>query len=65
MSDSAFSDATLWVVAENTGARRFYERLGWRPDGARRSEILGIEGEPGADCEVETIRYRIRLGATS
>jgi GNAT superfamily N-acetyltransferase len=28
--------ARLWVLAENARARRFYERLGWRPDGTSR-----------------------------
>jgi len=26
----------LWVVEANPRARRFYERSGWRPDGARK-----------------------------
>jgi GNAT superfamily N-acetyltransferase len=28
--------ARLWVLEENDRARRFYERLGWRPDGTSR-----------------------------
>ena len=28
--------ATLWVLEENERGRRFYERRGWAPDGARR-----------------------------
>jgi RimJ/RimL family protein N-acetyltransferase len=27
----------LWVLEENRVARRFYERLGWRTDGRRRT----------------------------
>jgi GNAT superfamily N-acetyltransferase len=27
-----FADAFLWVLEPNTGARRFYERHGWRED---------------------------------
>jgi ribosomal protein S18 acetylase RimI-like enzyme len=27
---------TLWVLESDAGARAFYERLGWRPDGGRR-----------------------------
>lgn len=65
MTVAGFSAATLWVVAENTRARGFYERLGWRFDDVSRTEVLGIEGEPGASSEVETVRYRIRLGAVS
>jgi len=30
-----YREATLWVLEENTRARSFYERAGWRPDGAR------------------------------
>jgi tRNA dimethylallyltransferase len=28
--------ARLWVLEDNTRARRFYERRGWRPDGSER-----------------------------
>ena len=31
-----FRSATLWVLAENTSARRFYERRDWVLDGAER-----------------------------
>jgi ribosomal protein S18 acetylase RimI-like enzyme len=33
--------AVLWVLAGNAPARRFYERGGWRSDGARRRAPLG------------------------
>lgn len=36
--------ATLWVFAANDQARRFYQRMGWRPDGATRVEAR--YGEP-------------------
>ena len=29
--------ATLWVLETDQGARAFYERLGWKPDGTRRT----------------------------
>lgn len=32
---------TLWVLERNAQARRFYERHGWRPDGARDELLLG------------------------
>ena len=36
-------DAILWVLEDNPRARRFYEREGWRLDGARRDgEHLGV-----------------------
>lgn len=30
--------ATLWVFEANIGGRKFYQRLGWLPDGATRVE---------------------------
>ncbi len=56
---AGFSVATLWVVADNQAARGFYERLGWQPDGARRREMLAVEGEEGD--VVEVVRYRHSL----
>ncbi|WP_443051104.1 GNAT family N-acetyltransferase [Streptomyces sp. JV185] len=32
-----FPDLALWVLKENARARRFYERAGFRPDGAEES----------------------------
>lgn len=46
---------SLWVVASNTPARRFYERYGMRPDGATQVHVLG----PGA--ELHEVRYRLTL----
>lgn len=49
-----FTAATLWVLATNERARRFYEVAGWRPDGAETSERV--------DCEMRpTVRYRVEL----
>jgi ribosomal protein S18 acetylase RimI-like enzyme len=37
-------EATLWVLADNPRARRFYERVGWQHDGKTRPiAIFGIE----------------------
>ena len=33
-----YAEATLWVLEDNPRARRFYERAGWHPDGARKAE---------------------------
>ncbi len=41
---------TLWVLAGNTGARRFYEARGWRDDRARRTECFGA-------VRVDEVRY--------
>jgi GNAT superfamily N-acetyltransferase len=43
--------ALLWVLEGNVGARRFYERDGWRFDGACRTETFG-------DIPVGQVRYR-------
>ena len=34
LAAEGYTEATLWVFEENRGARGFYERYGWRPDGA-------------------------------
>ena len=36
LSDSGAEAARLWVLKDNTRARRFYERRGWREDGSQR-----------------------------
>ena len=47
-----FDEAILWVATENPPARRFYERYGWAPDGARVDDSF-----PGAS--VPETRYRL------
>ncbi len=46
--------AVLWVLEANRPARRFYERGGWRADGATRFE-------PVNDQPVPQLRYEHRL----
>ena len=58
LGSSGFEEATLWVVASNDRARRFYEALGWRRDGTHRRETA-IEGPEGD--EVDVVRYRLEL----
>jgi len=48
---AGFSTVVLWVLTANAPARRFYERAGFRLDGAARN--LDFDGTP-----VEEIRYR-------
>ncbi|MET9657957.1 GNAT family N-acetyltransferase [Streptomyces sp. NPDC006510] len=51
-----FPDLALWVLKENTPARRFYERAGFRPDGAEESfEADGVL--------VPEVRYVRALGS--
>ena len=40
----------LWVLEDNDRARRFYEAMGWQPDGGR--QVLEI-----ADAKLYEIRY--------
>jgi len=53
LRDSGFRQATLWVLAENAPTRRFYERAGWTPDGAEKTEDWN--GYP-----LKEVRYRMR-----
>jgi GNAT superfamily N-acetyltransferase len=46
--------AALWVLDANVRARRFYERDGWRFDGAQRTSTYG-------DVAVTELRYRCGL----
>jgi GNAT superfamily N-acetyltransferase len=51
------TEATLWVLAGNARARRFYAANGWRPDGGeRRDRVWGIAADE--------VRYRRSLVAT-
>ncbi len=54
LHDHGYSEAVLWVLADNERARQFYELRGWRPDGATKSRDRGGE-------EQEEVRYRIAL----
>ena len=43
MRISGYTRAVLWVLSTNAGARRFYERAGWRADGIEDTyEINGV-----------------------
>jgi ribosomal protein S18 acetylase RimI-like enzyme len=48
-----FAEATLWVLEANSRARRWYERLGWRPTGRRKTTY-----EPAG---IEDLQYRLPL----
>jgi GNAT superfamily N-acetyltransferase len=52
--DQAFDAASLWVLAGNDRAERFYRIDGWAPDGSRREdEVWGVS--------VDEVRYRRSL----
>jgi ribosomal protein S18 acetylase RimI-like enzyme len=48
---AGFGQATLWVLRDNTRARRFYEQAGWATDGAERPATV-------AGVPVTEVRYR-------
>lgn len=55
LAAAGYEEATLWVLEDNPRARAFYERHGWRPDGAR--EVFEIAG-----VAIDELRYRRPLG---
>jgi hypothetical protein len=54
LRQAGYVDAVLWVLAANRRARRFYEREGWRPDGAELTD--DTRGFP-----ITELRYRREL----
>lgn len=51
LTEAGYGSASLWVLDTNTRAHRFYEAMGWSPDGAVLDDVL--EGVPMRD-----LRYR-------
>jgi GNAT superfamily N-acetyltransferase len=45
LRDHGHRVATLWVLEGNTRARQWYERLGWRPNGGRRTTYAPLVDE--------------------
>lgn len=56
LRDLGMREAMLWVLRDNLRARRFYEQLGWMPDGRMVSE--DYEG-----CRLEALCYRQSVDA--
>jgi ribosomal protein S18 acetylase RimI-like enzyme len=46
LRSNGFEHAVLWVLDANVRARRFYERAGWRVDGARGSHRFDCDDRP-------------------
>jgi len=57
LRSDGYASATLWTLATGTRTLRFYERAGWRPEGAERPLTLG-EGS----SEATEVRYECSLG---
>lgn len=53
-SDFRLVQATLWVLEANSSARAWYERRGWKADGAWREEQRG-------SLQLRELRYRKTL----
>jgi len=47
------TESTLWVLGSNDRARRFYERQGWKLDGAAKDDDRG-------EVVLSELRYRHR-----
>jgi RimJ/RimL family protein N-acetyltransferase len=56
LATAGHSEVRLWVLVDNHRARRFYERAGMAPDGARETFT-----PPGGTAELAEIRYSQRL----
>jgi ribosomal protein S18 acetylase RimI-like enzyme len=54
LAERGFTEATLWILASNARARRFYEAAGWAADGTSASEHVDTEMRA-------TVRYRVKL----
>ncbi|MEU0691589.1 GNAT family N-acetyltransferase [Streptomyces uncialis] len=57
LAAAGYRDGTLWVLAANTRARRFYEAAGWRADGATAEDTSG-------GAVLPELRYRKPLTGT-
>jgi GNAT superfamily N-acetyltransferase len=51
LRERGIAPLVLWVLTENARGRRFYDAMGWRPDGAARP--IDFDG-----TAVEEVRYR-------
>jgi len=60
LADEGFREAVLWVYADNTEARAFYEHLGWGADGTIADKILTWTGRDGKaqTAALGMLRYR-------
>ena len=52
LAGAGFTEARLWVFADNHPARGFYESQGWRPDGTEQQWTY-----PGTSRSLTDIRY--------
>lgn len=55
LRELGYTEVTLWVLDTNLRAREFYEKLGFKPDGARKRDTFDRQ-------ELTEVRYRRRVG---
>ena len=55
LAEAGFTEASLWVLADNHPSRRFYESCGWRGDGTAKPF------DYGAGQSIPEVRYVTRL----
>ncbi len=55
---AGFTSATVWVLATNARAIRFYAYQGWEPDGVARDDV--VEG-----ITVRDVRFRRKISVTA
>lgn len=57
-----YQSAAAWVVTQNQSARRFYEAMGWRWDGATMvGDLWEVNGQM---ARYDAVRYRVDLSLT-
>jgi ribosomal protein S18 acetylase RimI-like enzyme len=49
-----FNQATLWVLHNNERAQKFYQKFGFRPDGAEKDLVVDGDNQ-------HVVRYHVRL----
>jgi ribosomal protein S18 acetylase RimI-like enzyme len=59
LTERGFESVRLWVLADNSHARRFYERAGFTPDGTRAS--YPVDRPDGTVVGLPELRYTRRL----
>ncbi|MFS8522690.1 MAG: GNAT family N-acetyltransferase [Micromonosporaceae bacterium] len=59
LRDRGLDTVRLWVLEENSPARRFYERYGYVADGARHH--FRVTEPDGTPVDLPVVRYTLRL----
>jgi ribosomal protein S18 acetylase RimI-like enzyme len=57
LAEAGFTEASLWVLADNRASRGFYESRGWRADGTEKPWVYDDTGRSAPE-----VRYVRNLG---